>query len=438
MSELVQIVEIGPSNFAGLDRPTWELYSTCIHCGLCLNHCPTYRVLGTEMDSPRGRIYQVLQVDAGRLPLNDSFVTHIDRCLGCVACETACPSGVKYGQIAERARAQIEQHYERGAFSRLSRWFFFQKALRDERVLARTARLLRFYQRSGLRRLARASGLLNVLGLAELERLAPEISDRSFLPEIGALYPAEGERRARVAFHAGCVGSVAFAELNRATVRVLTKNGVEVLVVSGQKCCGALHAHSGLLDGARLLAKQNIQAIKNAGASLDAVITNSAGCGAHMKHYAALLADDPECGKDAVSFAEKTCDVTEFLAELGLRVPRRRSEARVTYQDPCHLAHAQRVRSAPRALLAHVGAKLVEMPHSDQCCGSAGTYNVTQNALSMKILDEKMKDVARVSGAVQQLVTANTGCMLQLRAGVERSGMKLPVRHVMELLDECY
>jgi glycolate oxidase iron-sulfur subunit len=438
MSELVQIGQVGPSNFAEHDKPTWELYSTCIHCGLCLNHCPTYRVLGTEMDSPRGRIYQVLQVDTGRLPIGDSFVTHIDRCLGCLACETVCPSGVQYGQIAERARAQIETRYRRPPIVRMLRWLFYKRVLRDQRVLARGANLLRMYQRSGLQRLVRATRILHVFGLATLERLAPEISERSFLPEIGTVYPAVGERRARVAFHAGCVGSVAFADLNRATVRVLTKNGVEVCVFANQECCGALHAHGGLLEDARALARRNVRAWQAAATEFDAVITNSAGCGSHLKQYADLLRDDQEFALPARELAEKTRDVTEFLEALGLRTPARKVRRHVTYQDPCHLAHAQRIRSAPRMLLAAVGVEVVEMPHSDQCCGSAGVYNVSQNELSMKILAEKMQDVASVSGEVEQLVTANTGCMLQLRAGVEKHGLRLPVRHVVEVLDECY
>jgi glycolate oxidase iron-sulfur subunit len=425
-----------PSNFTVHDKPTWDLYSTCIHCGLCLNHCPTYRVLGAEMDSPRGRIYQVLQVDEGRLPLGESFVTHIDRCLGCVACETACPSGVKYGQIAERARAQIEQNYRRPFLSRLARDFFFS-TLRDQAKLARVAKLMRFYQRSGLQWLARNTGVLWLLRLADVERLSPRISSEFSFAKLGTVVPAVGERRARVAFHVGCVGSVAFAELNDATIRVLTKNGVEVVLFAGQQCCGALHAHSGYLNDARELARANLRAMQDAGA-FDAIITNSAGCGAHLKDYAELLEHDAEFGPAAREFASRTRDVTEFLAALGLREPSRRISRSVTYQDPCHLAHAQRIRSAPRQLLAAVGATIIEMPHSDQCCGSAGSYNVTQNRLSLQILDAKMQDVVAVANDIQEIVTANTGCMLQLRTGVERAGLKLPVRHVIEVLDECY
>ena len=426
-------LHMGESNFAGSDRPTWDLYATCVHCGLCLNHCPTYRVLGMEMDSPRGRIYQVLQVDAGRLAIGDSFVTHIDRCLDCRACETACPSGVQYGHIVERARAQIEQHYRRPGLTRQARNFFFRHVLGNPARLARVARLLRFYQRSGLQSLARASGLLKVMGIAQLEQLQPKIDEAFFFDQIGKVFPAQGERRARVALHAGCIASVAFSELNHATIRVLTKNGVEVCVPEGQNCCGALQAHAGYREEARKLARQNISALLDD--RFDAIVTNAAGCGSTLKEYGDVLREDEEHAR-AEQFAAKTKDVTEFLQSLGLRKLARRLEVKATYQDPCHLAHGQRVRSAPRELLRAVGLQLEEMPHADQCCGSAGSYNVTQNELSMRVLDEKMKDISCTSAEL--VVTANVGCMLQLRAGMERTSRRVPVKHVIEVLDSCY
>jgi glycolate oxidase iron-sulfur subunit len=426
-------LQMGSSNFAGPDRPSWDLYATCVHCGLCLNHCPTYRVLGMEMDSPRGRIYQVLQVDAGRLPIGDSFVTHIDRCLDCRACETACPSGVQYGHIVERARAQIEQHYRRPWLTRQLRSFFLQDVLGNPKRLAAIARLLRFYQRSGLQTIVRASGLLKLMGLAELERLQPRIDDRFFFDQIGKVFPAEGETRARVALHAGCIASVAFSELNHATIRVLTKNGVEVWAPRGQNCCGALQAHAGFREDARKLARENIAAMLDD--RFDAIVTNAAGCGSTLKDYGDLLREDQRHA-DAEKFAAKVKDVSEFLQQLGLREPKKTLQLRATYQDPCHLAHGQRVRSAPRELLRSLGLQLEEMPHSDQCCGSAGSYNVTQNELSMKILDEKMKDIGCTKAEL--VVTANVGCMLQLRAGMSRSGRHTSVKHVVEVLDECY
>ena len=426
-------LKMGESNFAGSDRPTWDLYATCVHCGLCLTHCPTYRALGMEMDSPRGRIYQVLQVDAGRLPMGDSFVTHIDRCLDCRACETACPSGVQYGRIVERARAQIEQHYRRPWLTRNLRAFLFRRVLGNPKRLAAIARMLRFYQQSGLQRVMRGTGILRLLGVAPLDALQPAIDRQFFFDQIGKVFPAEGELRGRVAFHAGCIASVAFSELNHATIRVLNKNGVEVWVPPGQNCCGALQAHAGFREEARRLAGQNIAAMLDE--RFAAIVTNAAGCGSTLKEYDDLLRDDAQHAQ-AEQFSRKVKDVTEFLQQLGLRPPARFERIKATYQDPCHLAHGQRVRQGPRELLRAVGVELEEMPNPEQCCGSAGSYNVTQNKLSMKILDAKMKDIAYTSA--QLVVTANVGCMLQLRAGMERSGRSVPVKHVIEVLDSCY
>jgi glycolate oxidase iron-sulfur subunit len=422
------------SNFTTPDRPSWDLYSRCIHCGLCLQQCPTYRVLGREADSPRGRIYQILQVDAGRLQMGDSFATHIDRCLGCRACETACPSGVQYGRILERARAEIERNYQRGWLARRLRNWFYRDLLSDHAKLARAAKWLRLYQKSGLQTLARTSGVLKLLGLERVEALAPRVDDGFYFAKLGSVHHAEGESRGQVAFLAGCVGSVAFSKLNEATVRVLARNGYDVLISEGQGCCGALQAHAGYREEARERARNNIQAMLKPETA--AIITNSAGCGAMMKEYGELLEHDPEFAGRAKEFAAKVKDVTEFLAEVGLRPPERELNARVTYQDPCHLAHAQKVRSAPRELLKSVGAELAEMAHPDFCCGSAGTYNVTQNGLSMKILADKMDEVTATQASI--IATANTGCMLQLRAGVESRGLKMRVAHVVELLDECY
>ncbi|MFB3915465.1 MAG: (Fe-S)-binding protein [Terriglobales bacterium] len=422
------------SHFTTPDRPTWELYARCIHCGLCLNQCPTYRVLGLESDSPRGRIYQVLQVDAGRLAIADSFVLHMDRCLGCRGCETACPSGVQYGRILERARAEIEKNYRRPALHSWLRNYFYRKVLVNPALLARWARLLRFYQRCGVQAVLRATGVLKLVGLDKLETLTPRIDENFFSCGIGSVYPAKGERRARVGFLAGCIANVAFAELNRTTIRVLNENGVEVVVPRGQGCCGALHDHAGYLDDARALARKNIDAFLSD--SFDAIINNAAGCGAMLKEYGELLEHDPAYAERAAEFSAKVKDINEYLAALGLRQPRRRLNRRVTYQDSCHLAHGQNVRSAPRELLLATGAELIEMPGADLCCGSAGTYNVTQNKLSMQILDEKMRDVAGTGAEV--LATANVGCILQLRAGVARHRLRMKVKHVVELLDECY
>jgi glycolate oxidase iron-sulfur subunit len=427
-------IEPRHSNFSPHEKPNWDLYSRCVHCGLCLDQCPTYRALGTEMDSPRGRIYQIIQVDEGRLALGDSFVTHIDRCLGCLNCQTVCPSGVAYGSLLERARAQIAENYQRPRMATWARKHFYADILPSFGCLAAYARFLRFYQRSGLQSLVRATGLLKLLGMADLDTLSPRIDNRFSFSDLGRVFPAEGEPRGRVAFLVGCVASVAFAELNRATIRVLTKNGIEVHVPEKQSCCGALQLHAGLLDLARAQARRNIDAMLSP--EFDAIVTNAAGCGSAFKEYAALLEGDVNYSERANQFTAKARDINEYLAAIGLRKPRRKLGVRVTYQDSCHLAHAQGVRSAPRQLLRQIGAEVVESPRPDSCCGSAGVYNVVQNELSMKVLEEKMGYVASVEPAI--IATANVGCMLQFRAGVQRHKMTARVAHVIELLDEAY
>ena len=427
------VLQQGESNFRSPDRPTWELYSTCIHCGLCLSHCPTYRVLGTEMDSPRGRIYQVLQVDSGRLPIGESFVTHIDRCLDCRACESVCPSGVEYGRIVERARAEIATNYRRPFLQRVLRRIGYN-VIADWNKLFSVAHLLRFVQQSGLPTFADKSGLLRLLGLKQVAALAPRIGSEFFFKEYGQTFSPHGERRGRVAFLGGCVASVAFAELNRATIRVLQANGIEVYVPGMQRCCGALHAHAGLREEARALARQNIEVFLRA--DCDAIITNAAGCGSTMKEYHDLLAADPQYAERAAEFSAKVRDINEYLAQIGLRPPARPLTSRVAYQDACHLVHGQKIKLAPRELLRAIGAEVVELPHPDQCCGSAGAYNVVQNELSMKVLAAKMDDIQSVTADL--IATANVGCMLQVRYGAAQRGVSMPVRHVVELLDDAY
>lgn len=423
-----------PSGFFGTDKPAYADYSRCVHCGLCLNHCPTYRLWHEEADSPRGRIRQMQLVDEGRLELGEGFVTHIDRCLDCRACETACPSGVEYGKLIELARAQIEQNYRRPWASRLARDFVYKRLLPYPRRIATAARLLRIYQRSGLAAIARGAGILKLLGLADRERLLPEIDRDFFFGELGRTFPPKGARRARVAFFAGCVAQVTFSGLNRATIRVLQANGCEVVVPAAQVCCGALPAHAGVRDVARNLARANFPAF--ASDDFDAILTNAAGCGSTLKEYTHLFAADDPAHAQAVRFTAKMRDVTEFLAELGLAAPMREVPLRVTYQDSCHLAHGQKIREAPRKLIRAVpGVEFVEMPLAEQCCGSAGVYNVTETKTSLELLALKMESVGTTKS--QAIITSNPGCILQLRAGaaIHRTGHE--VLHVVELLDRA-
>ncbi len=422
------------SGFAGGDRPLYEDYARCIHCGLCLNHCPTYRLWGLEADSPRGRIRQMVLVDQGRLSLGESFVTHIDQCLDCRACETACPSGVEYGKLVESARAQIERNYSRPFFSRAARSLLYRHLLPYPGRIAAAAHVLRFYQRSGLQTLARRLGILRALGLASRESLLPRIDSRFFFSQMGRTFPARGERRARVAFFAGCIAQVTFTALNEATIRVLTANGCEVVVPQAQTCCGALAAHGGVRDTARELARKNLDAFLGEG--FDAVITNAAGCGSTLKEYELLFPAGSSDHERATAFRARMRDVTEFLADLGLSTPLREVPLRVTYQDSCHLLHGQKIREAPRKLIRAIpGIEFREMPLADQCCGSAGVYNVTQTATSLELLRDKMEN-ARATQA-QVIVTANPGCLLQMRAGAEIHGTGQEVLHVVELLDRA-
>ena len=422
------------SGFSGADIPAYDDYAHCVHCGLCLNHCPTYKLWGLEADSPRGRIRQIILVDQGRLPLGDSFVKHIDQCLDCRACETACPSGVEYGKVVEAARAQIEQNYQRPLFSRLARNFVFRSLLPYPKRIAALARLVYVYQRFGLQSFARATGILRLLGLAEREKLLPPIDRKFFFSNLGRTYPAVGQRRARVALFAGCVAQVSFSALHDATIRVLTANGCEVVVLAGQTCCGALAAHAGVRDVARSLARINLDIFL--GDKFDAVITNAAGCGSTLKEYEHLFAAGTEEHNKAHAFRKKMRDVTEFLDDLGLSARLTPMPIRVTYQDSCHLLHGQKVREAPRKLLRAIpGLELVEMAMADYCCGSAGSYNVTETQTSLALLAEKMKHARATNAPV--IVTSNPGCLLQMRAGAEIHSTGQEVVHVVELLDRA-
>jgi glycolate oxidase iron-sulfur subunit len=440
MIEIQDKAAVSPSasGYGPGEAPEWDYYSKCIHCGLCLNACPTYRELGLEMDSPRGRIYQIIQVERGRLPLGESFVRHIDLCLDCRACETACPSGVEYGRLVESARAQISRNYRRPGIGSRVRSIFFQKLLPDRRKLDRLGTLLWLFQKSGLEAIVMKSGILKLFSkrLGRVAALAPRMEKPFFTERLGQVVKPEGEVRYRVAFFAGCIANLAFARLNDATVRVLARNGCEVVIPEAQGCCGALHVHAGIRDSARELAKQNIRTFLDGG--FDYFITNAAGCGSVLKEYPLLFEhEDREFYEQACEFASKVRDVTEFLAGIKFNRDLGTVRARATYQDPCHLGHAQRIRNAPRQLLAAIpGLEFVELKESEVCCGSAGIYNVMQNEMAERLLGAKMQRVDETGAEL--ILTANPGCLLQLRAGVARSKRKRRVLHVVELLDEAY
>jgi glycolate oxidase iron-sulfur subunit len=387
------------------------------------------------MDSPRGRIYQMVQVSQGA-PITPSYLEHIGLCLGCRGCETACPSGVPYGRMVEHAREEIETRGNRGRLASWTRNLFFGKVLQSRACMTVAGTFLYLFEASGMKALVRAVASLKLLGaLGDLLQLAPSADPPFFFSQIGKTFPAEGEKKHRIAFLAGCLANVAFARLNEATVRVLQKNGCEVVLPDGQGCCGALHAHAGLRNGAQALARRNIDALT--GGDYEAIVTNAGGCGATLKEYGELLENDPAYAEKARQFAGRVRDVTEFLASIELNPAMKLPDAVVTYQDSCHLAHGQRVRSAPRKLLAAVpGLTLKELRGADQCCGSAGIYNVLHTGMAMQLLATKMEAVNATGASI--VASSNPGCMLQLQAGVRLHGTGQKVMHVVEILDQAY
>jgi glycolate oxidase iron-sulfur subunit len=423
----------GAPSISAFDKPQQSDLDRCVHCGLCLNACPTYRELHVEMDSPRGRIYQMVQVSEGAA-ITPSYIEHIELCLACRGCETACPSGVQYGRLVEAARAEIETTIRRPWRERMLRWFVFRKLLPSRFGIEIAGAMLHLYAASGLKRLVAMPGFLPSR-LRELEALSPEIETPFFFAYYGKTLPAEGERRYRVAFLGGCIANISFARLNEATVRVLQKNGCEVSIPASQGCCGALHVHAGIRDQARQLARKNIDALIDGG--FDAIITNAGGCGSTLKEYWELFEHDAEYAEKARQFSALVKDVNEFLASIQLNPPMRVLPLTVTYQDSCHLAHGQKIRSAPRKLLAAIpGLEVREMQLSDLCCGSAGIYNVLHTGMAMSLLKKKM-DCVNATGA-PVIAASNPGCMLQLRAGVKKFGQGQRVAHVVEILDEAY
>ena len=426
------------------DRPDEHELGLCVHCGFCLNACPTYLDLGVETDSPRGRIALMRALDTGRVEWTPRVQQHFDQCLQCRACETACPSKVPYGRLMEATRAEAFAQQRWPRRRRLLWNLIMRGVFPSPRRLRLAGYGLKLYQRLGLQALVRRSGLLRRFapGLADVEALSPNATDRFYAnAEAERVQPAQ-PLRSRAALLTGCMMPLAYPETHRATVRVFARNGVAVRAPQEQVCCGALHAHGGDVEAARDLARKNIAAFLPDGeAPPDAILINAAGCGSHLKEYGHLLRNDSEWAPRAADFASRVRDVHEYLVEIGFEPPGGELPRAVTYQDSCHLSHAQEVRKAPRELLRAIpGLELREMRTPDRCCGSAGIYSIMQSEISQRVLAEKMEDML-ASGA-QQVCTANPGCMLQLDAGIARydaeGALSARSAHAIELLDESY
>ena len=405
--------------------PPRELVDDCVHCGFCLPTCPTYLLWGEEMDSPRGRIYLMNSGLDGE-PLDDAMVRHFDQCLGCMACVTACPSGVQYDRLIEATRSQVERRHERSRSERALRAMVFNLFPYPRRLRAMRP-LLRAYQRSGAQRVVRRLRLPPTM--AAMEQLLPPLTELAEVPEKS---PAIGPQRARVGMLLGCVQREFFSSVNAATARVLAAEGCEVLAPRMQGCCGALSLHMGREDEAIGFAKRLIATFESL--AVDAVIVNAAGCGSSMKDYGWVLRDEPGWVERAAAFSAKVRDVSEWLVELGPVAPRHPVQARIAYHDACHLGHAQHIREQPRALLKAIpGVELREIPERDICCGSAGVYNLLQPDTARELGARKAANVLATGADV--LVTANPGCLMQIMSAIEEQGATMPLAHTVQVLD---
>ena len=422
----------GPADTGAFDAhhpPSEELIDDCVHCGFCLPTCPTYALWGEEMDSPRGRIL-LMKTGVEGAPMTDSMVEHFDACLGCMACVTACPSGVQYDKLIGATRPQVERHHTRTRGEKLLREAIFRVFPYPKRLrLLRGP--LRLYQRTPLSRVLRRSGLLDRISpsLRVLESLTPPLNKRELIP---VRTPAGGQRRAVVGMLTGCVQSAFFPDVNAATVRVLAAEGCEVITPKEQGCCGALSEHLGREAEGLRFARALIDTFAEAG--VEYVVVNAAGCGSQMKDYAHLLRDDPQYAERAQQFTAKVRDVSEVLAELGTVAPRHPLEVSVAYHDACHLAHAQGIRSQPRQLLREIpGLEVREIADAALCCGSAGVYNILNPAPADELGDRKAANV--LATGAQLLVTANPGCLMQIATAAERAGHPIGMAHTVQVLD---
>lgn len=398
----------------------------CVHCGLCLSDCPTYRETGKETSSPRGRIYLMRSVAEGKIPLGDVIAEEAYLCLGCRACESACPSGVQFGKLVESTRAEVERARLRRGFFRTLEYFALRRLIVNSSLLHQLFSVFSIIQSLQIDRLVRSI----VPGrIKDTFKLLPRIPSRANRLPLTRTFSCRGPRRGRVALFEGCIMRQLFGDVNRATARVLVYNGFDVIVPEGQTCCGALHAHAGDLDFAHGLANRNIEVFD--GMEVDAIVTNSAGCGAALKDLAQWVGDS------ASSFVHKVNDISEFLDDVGLYAPDQSLPLRVAYDDPCHLVHGQHVEDAPRRLLSKIpDLELVSHDDPKSCCGAAGIYNLTHPKMSQAVLARKMKSLC--DGAPDVIATGNPGCLMQIRAGVLKTGMKSEVLHPVELLNRAY
>jgi len=412
--------------------PARDKIDDCVHCGFCLPTCPTYKNWGEEMDSPRGRIDLMRGLRDEKIHLTETTAAHFDKCLGCMACVTACPSGVKYDQLIEETRAKREKELPRTGFDRFHRNLIFALFPYPRRLRVMAAFLL-VYIFTGLRWLVRKSGILKLVPrrLAELDAMDPPVSMRNVTATLPELVPATGERRARVALIAGCVQRVFFPGVNDATLRVLAAEGCEVHIPRGQGCCGALSMHAGREEESLQFAKELMDRFEQA--DLDAIVINAAGCGSHLKDYGRLFEGHPEAAR-AKAFSAKVRDINEYLASLEPRAKRHPLAIKVAYHDACHLAHAQRIRAEPRALLSGIpDLELLEIPDAEQCCGSAGIYNLVEPESAAQIGDRKVDNLLTVPA--QLLASANPGCTLQIAKILRQRDKELPAAHPIEILD---
>ncbi|MGG6292973.1 (Fe-S)-binding protein [Leptolyngbya sp. AN02str] len=426
----------GGTGFDADHPPDPKLIDTCVHCGFCLATCPSYRVMGTEMDSPRGRIYLMDAINEGDAPLATSTVQHFDSCLGCYACVTTCPSGVQYNRLIEATRPQIERNYARSLPDRLLRKLIFSVFPYPNRMRA-LLRPLGVYQSSGLQRMVRSLGFLKQISpqLAAMESLLPRLSSQAFRDDLGERIPAQGPQRYRVGMILGCVQRLFNPEVNAATARVLSANGCEVIIPPVQGCCGALPHHQGQEAQAQTLARQMIDTFERA--DVDYVLINASGCGHTLKEYGELLKDDPQYQERAIAFVKKVRDVQEFLAEVGLTAPLHPLQDEpltLVYQDACHMLHGQKISLQPRQLLRKIpGVQLREPIDAALCCGSAGVYNILQPEVSDELGQQKVTNLLNTGATV--IASANIGCFVQISKHLERQGKVVPVLHPMQLLD---